>query len=476
MIPNTTFGTAIVIPSIPFNLTTTANDAGVTYTLWYKYVAPADEVLGVFGWGTGTGYTPLTIVSELFGGFPDQSPEDRYYPSGQNLPVQFHARAGKTYYFEFRHTGVAAASSTLVIDIVRHVGQVYPAESLMIPDDTWSLPGAILSPTTGEVLKFVLNFWSGESGTSSLDGTILTEDYNTGVLKLLDGQLNLIANIPILSLGSGTGLSLGEIFALELTTPKFYVTKSGGGLIKATIYTVSKTGIIGSTIWTLPDAGLVSIGVNQAETIAYITGQATSTGKVKKWDLINNIMLADHPTPAGQSAVMVLKNDNVVIGTFNGTTHIVTISEYNSADSLLHSYTFTNKRSLRFKAAADNPLSIWCWFEDQSPYMSNFVKLRLSDGVHLQDFTRTVYESGTSEFFPITANPPDRFGHSFSCPIFLLFQGTPIPPDLSGIYYINSAKAGVGTVPTRMGKHDSYYNDVEKKIPDPTVRLAYFGE
>lgn len=39
--------------------------------------------------------------------------------------------------------------------------------------------------------------------------------------------------------------------------------------------------------------------------------------------------------------------------------------------------------------------------------------------------------------------------------------------DRSGIYYIN---------PTKATKHDSYYNDEERKIPDPTIRTALFGE
>lgn len=43
----------------------------------------------------------------------------------------------------------------------------------------------------------------------------------------------------------------------------------------------------------------------------------------------------------------------------------------------------------------------------------------------------------------------------------------PIPPDISGIYYVN---------PKKITNHDSYYNDVEKKIPNPTVRTALVGE
>jgi uncharacterized OB-fold protein len=39
--------------------------------------------------------------------------------------------------------------------------------------------------------------------------------------------------------------------------------------------------------------------------------------------------------------------------------------------------------------------------------------------------------------------------------------------EISGVYYIN---------PGKTGKHDSYYNDVEKKIPDPTVKTALIGE
>jgi hypothetical protein len=40
-------------------------------------------------------------------------------------------------------------------------------------------------------------------------------------------------------------------------------------------------------------------------------------------------------------------------------------------------------------------------------------------------------------------------------------------PGLSGIFFINPAKTT---------RHDSYYGGIEKKIPDPTIRLAYLGE
>jgi hypothetical protein len=43
----------------------------------------------------------------------------------------------------------------------------------------------------------------------------------------------------------------------------------------------------------------------------------------------------------------------------------------------------------------------------------------------------------------------------------------PIPVDVSGIYFIN---------PIKTTKHDSYYSDVERKIPDPTVKMALTGE
>lgn len=40
-------------------------------------------------------------------------------------------------------------------------------------------------------------------------------------------------------------------------------------------------------------------------------------------------------------------------------------------------------------------------------------------------------------------------------------------PNLSGIYFIN---------PVKIALHDSYYNSIEKKIPDPMIRTALIGE
>lgn len=47
-------------------------------------------------------------------------------------------------------------------------------------------------------------------------------------------------------------------------------------------------------------------------------------------------------------------------------------------------------------------------------------------------------------------------------------QFAPLPSaDISGIYYLNPNKAEF---------HDSYYNNVENKIPDPTIKTALLGE
>lgn len=51
----------------------------------------------------------------------------------------------------------------------------------------------------------------------------------------------------------------------------------------------------------------------------------------------------------------------------------------------------------------------------------------------------------------------------------------PTPPDVSGVYFIN---------PSKVDRRDTYYGDravpnspqVQKKIPDPTIRTALLGE
>ena len=475
-IPNTDYTTAIVIPSIPFNLTTTANDAGVTHDLWYKFTAPATEILSVYAFGNTTGYAPLMMVYQEVAGFPEDLPNDLYNPSGQNTPVSFPVEIGVNYFIEINHTSSSFVTpADVTIDIIRHVPQDYPNESLMIPDDTWGFPGAILSPVTGEVLKFIHNFPAGEEGDSldvSEGGQILTEDYINDSIKLYDKQLNFIVDIPT-PYSPRPSSNIGDIKAQHSSSPKFYLGFSGLGLNPAFFRTVSLTGVLG-TIYVLPNAGLTAIAVNQAETIAYITGQSNSAGTyILRWDLINNVQLSNFTvTPVGTLQVFILKNDNIVVISYNSTTRVTTISEYDSSHNLLHSYTFPNLVNVRIKHATDNPLSIWCWFTVY-PFngMSRFIKLRLSDGVYLKDFSAVQFESGEyqgNDTLPATA----RFGHSFSCPMTILYEGgtaggggpEPTPPDLGGIYFINPAKS-----------HETYYT-AEKKIPNPTIKTALIGE
>lgn len=49
----------------------------------------------------------------------------------------------------------------------------------------------------------------------------------------------------------------------------------------------------------------------------------------------------------------------------------------------------------------------------------------------------------------------------------LSMQAAASIPEISGLYYVSPSKAE---------RHDSYYNDVENKIPDPTVKTALIGE
>lgn len=46
--PNTTALTAIDLGAFPASLTQDVHDAGTTYTVWYRFTAPAD---GVVAWG-----------------------------------------------------------------------------------------------------------------------------------------------------------------------------------------------------------------------------------------------------------------------------------------------------------------------------------------------------------------------------------------------------------------------------------------
>lgn len=422
---NTTYLTAIDITSLPYTTTQDVNFGGTTYTVWYKYTAVSgDEVLGIFPFGAlGVGaYSPLLFldveapyVIPMAGGF-----------SVTNRPGQFPVDVGKTYFFQIISQTGNVATANLQLNLQRFSQQTAPFGSIMIPDDTSGFPAAIISTTSGEVLRFVPGFPAGEAG-AVVGSTMLVEsggtypDYLDDGLSLYSSTFALIVNHP-----SNTLPPTVNQFIVGVND-KYYVGFSGGGLDPAVIKTVNATtGALGPTTWTLTQAGLTGLAVNAAETVAYIVGNGL--GVIKKWDLVNDVALPNFPLPGAIYDLTMMSGDRLVVSKTTGTDEITFFVYETAGETLVDSHVVTNVDSARVKAPADGSDVMAIWFETGTPSgYSKFATLDIVTGDVVETSIRAQFEGGAYQG-DATATPTDRFGHSFSCPFFLLGAAS-VPED-----------------------------------------------
>jgi hypothetical protein len=125
---------------------------------------------------------------------------------------------------------------------------------------------------------------------------------------------------------------------------------------------------------------------------------------------------------------------------------------YNSTGVLINSFV----RNYHRFSLDNNLTGIWFWEGVQT----NFSHAMIAT-LDVNDLTFSA-----SPVLLTSGGPASAFAFSDSCPILVYpLGGEPVVPNISGIYYVNPS-----------GTHDSYYNDVEKKIPNPTVKTALLGE
>lgn len=463
--------TATDLGTLPASVSQNVHDAGVTYTVWYKYTAVTnDVVLGMFAFGDLVGYSPTTQVFEGLTAANAGNP--RYYQIGSeiavvNKPIQFAVTVGQTYYFKFTRNSGTVTPAVLLIEMERAPNDTIPAGSILINDDDLaSLPLAILSATDGTNLAFKWPFAGGDSGAILPNGISIFGNSVDFTVKVYNANLNLVATVNPFS-GSDA------IICCSNRDDTFYVCDQNTGLVT----TISETGIQGGTTWDLgigaPNVKVIAVSLD--ETILYYFVNTAGTA-IKRWDLINDVALTDFVSGvAGYFMIfdMLVLSDGTILAGYQKNTATVDyfVRRYNAAGTILNTYSFGTTRLNRLAFALNDPTSFWAWFFITNSH-SEFRNILISDGSTVTTFNTALYTIGSYQ--PTATATPERYGHAASCP-FLILNNEIIPPptiDMSGIYYINPNKTtGGGT-----GKHDSYYDDVEKKIPNPTIRTALIGE
>lgn len=425
---NTDATTAIDLGTLPASVSQNVHDAGTTYTVWYKFTAPAGSVvIGAFGFGDLVTYRPTIRPHDG----PAAAPVQILSIAGQNIPIQFPVTAGTEYFLKFTTNGGNPTPAVLLIEVEAKSQDTAAAGSIIVPDDTDGFPAAVIDPATGDVLRFIHPFPAGEAGDVLTNGSFLVNETGTDDVSLYNNQFVLQATVtPIASLLTRSFVRLSP------TLQTFYVgTGNSGGAGKIT--TVSSAGVLGGTTWTLPATGMTALAPNNDGSIVYVSGQTASVNTpVKRW-LTGTSAFSVTDLIAGQGAntsvqdILVLADDTVVVAWRHSGTSALTVKHLDTAGATLNTYT-TTSNSNGARLAYDNAdygTLIWLWTH-ASGGVSTFHKITVSTMVAASTITAQEFESGSFDG-TATATPSDRFGHSFSCP-FLMSRAsvsdTPPPP------------------------------------------------
>lgn len=459
---NISAATAIDVGSLPASITQNVNNAGTTYTVWYKYTAVAgNNMIGIWAFGGAVPAPPAYNANLIVYG-PNSSVTVWLINQTENAAAQFPVVPGSLYYFKISSRFGNVTPAVLTLQVQAFTDTTAPVGSLLINDDTaGGYPLVIISSTTGLPLKFVQNIPAGENGGILANGTMLFEEIDSGflgiALKMYDSNFNLLFNITT---PYTQPMSTNKV-------DKFYVGDNGSQPT-ATVKTVLLTGAFGST-WVLPATGLSAMAPSNDETILYYAGGSpTLGGAVKRWDLIGNAALSDLAVGVASHYIchdMLVMADGSIIVAFQkaSATKALLVNRYDAAGSILGTYTYgSDHNGITARLAIDtNPLLFWLWVHTAAPNSkSRFVKITASTMAAASTFDSIVFEAGIdAQAATVT---PERYGHSSSCP--MLVSTLLIGLNYSGIYEMIPDK-------TDDTLYTSDSTTVDVKIPNPMAQL-----
>lgn len=470
---NTTSATAIVIPSLPYiNVQTGIHDAGTTYTVWYKYIGQlGDDVCGLSFRGDGVIYFP---DADLF----IDNDVTQLGTVAARLMDQIPIIPGRTYFFRIRPNAGNPTPATLTVNLVKSPDAAVFGGSIFIRGASilssfvsagyTGLAGGYINPATGEIYTFKSEFSVGESGDYMPgSGELLFVDefispFN--LMKVYTPTLQLIASVPFPNLSGIPRVRTSREHR------EFYIGMSGGGTNWAKYKTMDALGNITSQVEFTGLLGMQAIA-NSADNLHVYSdvGAPSSIGApLVRWVKASSSFTTDlFPGQASHTLedILVMK-DGTVLAMFHQASIdsiiVKKISPTFPTGTLLGTWTAPADNysfvSPRMGYANDDSISFWVFLHSLTNGMSRFMQIRVSDLTTITNIT-----APSTDYLTVDRgdNPAFRLVTSDSCPLVLI-----VLPE-GGIYFINPPK------PT---KHDSYYGDIEKKIPNPTFKTAFLGE
>ncbi len=465
---NTSFLLATNIPSLPYDFTQAdINDAGVNFTVYYKFVAPIGSV-AIGALGVNTGYTANI---RLYAG-PAGAPTALHPPSTvAEVPVILAVTPGNEYFIEFQKQSDTAGPCTLQVlvevapQLSTPVGSIMtPLPSNLLPfpqqdvepmaimsaiagDDVFRLtPPVVANTELGDILSngiFILDDRSGNANTVVL--------YNTDYTIL--ATLTLASGLVSVRMCVG----LGKFFCLTNASPPI-------------LRDVLATGAFGSVNMTLTGLGFAGSGaVSNDGTILYYHKLSVRGEGMRRWDLVNNVGLGVFAagTPDYVIDDIMVLGDGTIVASFTDTTFAPFVRSYSPAGATIQTYAIgaIDVFSHHCFLARDinDPTFFWTKHDTNiaSVVVSHFKKWNTATGavVTAIDYTHPYADGFDQAFPPITSI---EYGPGFGVPFMLLFSTL-----YKGIYVLTPGKV-----------NDTVNNggvELDIAIPNPTFKTGLLG-
>lgn len=466
---NTSFALATNIPSLPFDFTQTdINDAGVNFTVYYKFIAPTNSVV-IGALGINTGY--VANIRLYLG--PAGAPTLLNPPSVvAEVPVISAVTPGSEYFIEFQKQANTPGPCSLrvLVEVAPQlntpVGSIMtpiPSNILPFPQQD-ILPMAIVSATAPDVV-FKLT-------RPIVSDTELGDIHSNGVFILADNSGN--ANTVVLYNPDFTVLSTltiaGTVGLLSVRRctgqNKFYVLTTSS---PAALRDVLPTGVFGSVNMTLTASGFMNSGaVSNDGTILYYYGSVRGQG-LRRWDLVGNVGLGvfTASTPDYVADDILVLSNGTIVASWTDTTFSPFIRSFDAAGTTIQTYpigaidVFSHHCFLA--RDLDDPNFFWSKHDTNvaSVVTSHFKKWNTTTGaVALSlDYTHPYASGFDQQPGPATSI---RFGPGYSVPFFLLTSTL-----YKGIYVFEPNKTS-----------DTVNNNgtlLDVAIPNPTFKTGLLG-
>lgn len=444
---NISFATAVDLGSIPVDVTqNNINDAGVNYTVYYKFTAPVGaQVIGAWGFSgnTSSGYRPN--IKPYLG--PAGAPTQLLNIDCQNKPIQFPVDVGQEYFLEFVKNLDDAGPNSLRVRLEIAPNDAVEVGNIIVNDDglkAQGFPCGIFSHLINHtVRRFFKNIAEGEGGdilrTAPSLGVMALENHHDDTIRIYDANF-----VQTGSVSAGVSLNRPRIRTV-LGTNRWAVADQGG---PPRIRFLNPDATF-SGLWSLTGlpSTLMGFAVNNIESIAYFARSAFSNHAIERYDLTNSIFLSDlAPGVVDHSTldILVLSNNNIVVIYEDSIANTGFVRIYDPTGATVNTISFGTTvspfdSSARLAYSNDDPNTFWVMLHP-SVGITHFREYKVADGVLVNQIVSTAYTGGMYDGAE-TVTPTARLGNSTSCP-FMIVPGTPVPPIVgpSGLFVITPNK------------------------------------